>query len=295
MMNQLQPWIILQGRTTNRFSILQEHEGSEQGETTSLENQLRFLKTRFSNDRILLTLYKHDPILKSEALLSIPKQNIFLFGERDKNENEILFPLFEIARKDSKASLIVLPTPSSLNPSDLHRGIAQSLYELQTNPSFIFLLGIQDPSPSEGQEWILTLENSIPTAGRPLTSFHSHQSFLEGKKLLRKGALLYSGHFAASASTLLLCFSLLAPGILKPFFEQMESATPFASLESLYKLSSSLSYPGLFKTALALAPQYFRVLSTPNSFEKGTLRNSDSFHSTSWIESFSRFSESGFF
>src|SRR5215813_2098714 len=153
--------------------------------------------------RIMVVVSQHHREEVTQQLKGWPAENIIFQPENCDTTAGLLLPLAYIARRDPLATVAIFPSDHFI----LHEGwfmekVRHGVWETQTCPWNMTLLGVSPEGPQDGYGWILPGKEEKERGTRAVRGFWEKPTLAQTQQLWRQGALLNTFVCIAQSGTL---------------------------------------------------------------------------------------------
>jgi mannose-1-phosphate guanylyltransferase len=148
----------------------------------------------------------------------------------------ILLPLVHVLKRDSAATVVVLPSDHYVeDEGTLRSALASAIGAARAERDHLVLLGIEPDAPGADVEygWILP-GRACSTATHAVERFVEKPDGASAAELRSRGAVWNSFLFVAGGGTLLRSFGRALPQVLEPFLRELVVMPRDGGLEELY-------------------------------------------------------------
>jgi mannose-1-phosphate guanylyltransferase len=250
----------LAGLTAHGDEVIPKQYCALEGEVTLLRLALTRAQRLVGAERVVTVVAAEHEAWWQEELADQPPENVRVQPANKGTAAGLLFPLWEVARRDPGATVVVLPSDHYVvHEWTLLTAFHRLLAAVAAEPDAVVLLGMEPEAPVGDYGWI------VPSAPArqgpvPVERFREKPGVAEAARLQAQGSLWNSFLFATPVSTLLGLYHRHLPEVLEPFSRHLSAGHSRESLNALYRL---LPVRDFSRDLLERAPESLRVLAAP--------------------------------
>lgn len=250
----------LSGLATQGDEAIPKQYCALDGEVSLLRLALTRAQRLVGAERVVTVVAAEHEVWWRDELADQPPENVRVQPANKGTAAGLLFPLWQVARQDPGASVVVLPSDHYVaHERTLQTALNHLLAAVAAGPDAVVLLGMEPEGPVGDYGWI------VPAAPArqgpvPVERFREKPGFSEAERLQARGSLWNSFLFSAPVATLLGLYHRHLPEVLEPFSRHLCAGHSRASVNALYR---QLPVRDFSRDLLQSAPQSLRVLAAP--------------------------------